>query len=331
MASEVGNSIDPETDAARPEVVRADPGVAGTVEAVDSAKSDNLITPDAQYANLLTVYNSRSDIRSPGRLLGEIVSGFYEGRELSWRLFLRNLRGLYRQTLLGLFWAFLPPIANTAMWIFLKSTGAFRMEGTNVDAIVYILTGMILWEGFIDAFQMPMGVLNKNKNMLSRLNFPREALLAVGLGEVVFNLAIRLLLLIPAFWWFQVGLQSTLGLAPFAILGLVLFGMALGLLVMPVGTLYQDVGQFISMSLPFWMIITPIIYVPWTDYPGSLLNWVNPAAPLLILGRDLLLVGWDSPHLIMGWVFLTVTIPLLLLGLVVYRVSLPVLIERMQA
>lgn len=331
MASEVGNSTDKETDAGRPDDVRAESGIVVDAQPDDSSTPDNLITPDEQYANAITVYNSRSEIRSPGRLCGGIVRGFYEGRELSWRLFLRNLRGLYRQTLLGLFWAFLPPIANTAMWIFLKSTGAFRMEGTNVDAVVYILTGMILWEGFIDAFQMPMNVLNKNKNMLSRLNFPRESLLAVGLGEVMFNLAIRLLLLIPAFWWFNVELQWTVALAPIAIFGIVLFGMALGLLIMPVGTLYQDVGQFINLAMPFWMIVTPIVYVPWTTYPGNLLNWVNPAAPMLIMGRDLLLVGSDSPHLMIGWVFLAAVVPLLLLGLVVYRVSLPVLIERMQA
>ena len=330
MASEVGNSTDQDTDAGQLEGVRAEPNLTSG-QPDDSSGMRNLITPDEKYANTITVYNSRSEIRSPGKLFHGIVRDFYEGRELSWRLFLRNLRSLYRQTLLGLFWAFLPPVANTAMWIFLKSAGAFKMEGTNVDATVYILTGMILWQAFIDAFQMPMNVLNKNKNMLSRLNFPRESLLAVGLGEVLFNLAIRLLLLIPAFWWFEVGLPETLALAPIAIFGIVFFGMALGLLIMPVGTLYLDVGRFISMAMPFWMIITPIIYVPWTTYPGNLLNWVNPAAPLLIMGRDLLLVGSSSPHLMLGWVFLAATVPLLLLGLVVYRVSLPVLIERMQA
>lgn len=328
MASEIGNSMDPETDGIRSDVDRA-PSVSAL--SGDASNSATPTTPDERYADTITVYNSQSEIRSPGRLFGEIVGGIYEGRELSWRLFLRNLRGLYRQTLLGLFWAFLPPIANTAMWIFLKKTGAFRIEGTHVDPIVYILTGMILWEGFIDALQMPMNALNKNKNMLSRLSFPRESLLMVGLGEVLFNLVIRLLLLIPAFWIFHVELHWSLTIAPIVILGLVLFGMALGLLIMPAGTLYQDVGHFISLALPFWMIVTPIIYVPWTDYPGNLLNWVNPAAPLMIMGRDMLLVGWDSPHLIMGCVFLAATVPLLLLGLVVYRVSLPVLIERMQA
>lgn len=331
MTSEVGNSIENDTDPDRQEDSRAESETEASGRLGDESENCELITPDEKFANKITVYNSRSEIRTPGRLMADIFAGFMEGRELSWRLFLRNLRGLYRQTLLGLFWAFLPPIANTAMWIFLKNAGAFKMEGTNVDATVYILTGMILWQAFIDAFQMPMGALNKNKNMLTRLRFPRESLLAVGLTEVMFNLAIRLLLLIPAFWWFGVELHWTLALAPIAILGLTLFGMALGLLIMPVGMLYQDVDRFISMAMPFWMIVTPIIYVPWTTYPGNLLNWVNPAAPLLIMGRDLLLVGSSSPHLAIGIVLLVLTIPLLLIGLVVYRVSLPVLIERMQA
>ena len=138
-------------------------------------------------------------------------------------------------------------------------------------------------------------------------------------------------MLIPAFIIFGVPVQTSIWLAPVSVLMMVLFGIALGLIIMPVGALYQDVGRLISMAIPFWMIITPIIYVPWLEYPGNLLNWVNPAAPLLIASRDLLLVGYDSPHLTIGLIFASVTLPLLLLGLVIYRVSLPVLIERMQA
>lgn len=278
----------------------------------------------------LTVYSPQAAIRQPLKLFGDIADGFIRGRELAWRLFVRNLRGMYRQTLLGLFWAFLPPIANTAIWIFLKSQNVFSMGDTGVDATVYILTGMILWQAFIDAFQAPMRLLNTNRNMISKLNFPRESLLMVAFGEVLFNLAIRILLLIPAFIWFGVSVNlATLAAIP-AIACLVLLGLAMGLLIMPIGSLYQDVGRFITMFVPFWMIITPIIYVPSTSYPGTLLNWVNPASPLLIFSRDLLLTG-TSQHLTLGLLFAAIAIPLALLGLVVYRVSLPHLIERMPA
>ena len=289
-----------------------------------STRSENPNTADT------IVYSSRSEICNPGKLIRDIFAGFMDGREIAWRLFLRNLRGMYRQTLLGLFWAFLPPIANTAMWIFLKNqvAGDFGPQGVNYT--VYILTGMILWQAFLDAFQMPMNKLRSNKNMLSKISFPRESLLLVGVGEVLFNLAIRLLLLIPTFLYFQVTVHPSLLLAPFAILGLVFVGLGMGLLLTPVGSLYQDVGRFLTMILPFWMILTPIIYAPATEGPGTLLNWVNPASPLLILSRDLLIVG-TSPHGTTGLLFGVAAVLVTLIGLVVYRISLPVLIERMQA
>ena len=84
------------------------------------------------------------------------------------------------------------------------------------------------------------------------------------------------------------------------------------------------------MSTSRRMITTPIIYPPLETFPGSLLNWANPASPLLILSRDWLLLG-TTEHLATGLVFGLVAVPIVLLGLVVYRVSIPVLVERMSA
>jgi len=65
-------------------------------------------------------YSAESEISNPINLIRGMLRDFSAGRELAGRLFVRNLRGLYRQTLLGLFWAFLPPIVNTAFWVFLR-------------------------------------------------------------------------------------------------------------------------------------------------------------------------------------------------------------------
>ena len=292
----------------------------------DAPKSLPPIDPDAPQV----VYTSTSDIRNPLKLFTQIFHGFRDGRELASRIFVRNLNGLYRQTALGLFWAFLPPLANTAIWIFLKSQNVFEMGDTGVDSTVYILTGMILWQAFIDAFQAPASLVNSNKNMVSKLNFPREALLLVGFSEVLFNIAVRLVLLIPAFILFQVPVSWGILLAPFTIVAMVIFAMSLGLMLLPLGSLYKDVGRFISMVVPFWMIITPIIYVPAETFPGTLLNWVNPASPLILVSRDLLLMG-DTTHATIGIVFALLSIPLSLIGLIIYRISLPILIERMAA
>ena len=70
-------------------------------------------------------YSAESEISNPINLIRGMLRDFSAGRELAGRLFVRNLRGLYRQTLLGLFWAFLPPIVNTAFWVFLREADVF--------------------------------------------------------------------------------------------------------------------------------------------------------------------------------------------------------------
>lgn len=293
---------------------------------IDKPESPSIDLSDAPE----TVYSSKSEICDPIALAKNIYRDMMNGRELAWRLFVRNIRGLYRQTFLGLFWAFLPPIANTAFWIFLSNANVFSTKELPVDPKVYILTSMIFWQAFIDAFQMPLNMLNKNKNMISKLNFPRESLLMVGIGEVIFDLLIRLLLLIPAFLLFGVGLSPSLLLVPFVVLALILVGAGLGLLLLPIGSLYQDVGRFIGIALPFWMILTPVIYAPRSDFPYSILNWLNPASPLLIVARDWTLMGTTSFGTI-GWIYGLAALPLFLLGVIIYRISIPVLVERMNA
>ncbi|MFK7766537.1 MAG: ABC transporter permease [Mariniblastus sp.] len=294
-----------------------------------SVEDEREILP-LQTSDKVTVYSAVSEVRDPIRLIKNIFGDFWDGRELAWRLFLRNIRGLYRQTLLGLFWAFLPPIANTAIWIVLRIVTNFDSGDTGVHMAVYTLTGMILWQSFIESFQMPSNALAKNRNMIAKLNFPRESLLLVGMGEVIFDLMIRMLLLIPAFLYFEVPFHATLLVAPFAVLALIVFGAGLGLLVMPFGSLYQDVGRFIGMVLPFWMIMTPVVYAPRTEGPGALLNWLNPASPLLLLSRDLILLG-ETSFLTNGLIFAGIAVPIAILGLLVYRISIPVLVERMTA
>ncbi len=275
-----------------------------------------------------TVYNSEPEISRPLQLLKNVFQSAWEGRELAWRLFLRNLRGMYRQTALGLLWIFLPPLANTAIWVFLRAQRVLEFDfPAGVHPTVYILTGMILWQAFIDAFQMPLNALNQNRSMVSKLNFPREALLAEGLGEVLFNTLVRLLLLVPALLIYGAAWSPLALLAPLVAILMVLFATGLGLLILPIGSLYQDVSRFLSVGLPFWMILTPIIYAAPETFPGNLLNWLNPASPLLMCSRDLLLLGSCGNPAALWYGLLA--IPLFLLGLVVYRLSLPALIERM--
>lgn len=182
------------------------------------------------------------------------------GRELAWRLFIRDLSAYYRQTYLGYVWAVLPPLVTSMTFIFLQSQGITKMEGTGIPFAAFAMMGTLIWQTFVDALGSPLASVNSAKPMLAKINFPREAILMAGMYMVVFNLLIRVVLMagVMAVWGISPGVSVVL--FPLALVGLLLFGFALGIWLVPIGTLYGDVGRGINMIAQFWMLLTPVIY-----------------------------------------------------------------------
>ena len=68
------------------------------------------------------------------------------------------------------------------------------------------------------------------------------------------------------FFVFQIVPPWTIVLLPIPILCLYLLGTAIGLLLLPIGALYQDIGRGIGLVLRFAMYMTPVVFpVPKED------------------------------------------------------------------
>lgn len=62
------------------------------------------------------IYTSESSVAKPRKLLAEIFAGFKKGKFLGWRLFIRNINALYRQSIPRFVWAFFTPLATGLVW-----------------------------------------------------------------------------------------------------------------------------------------------------------------------------------------------------------------------
>lgn len=146
----------------------------------------------------------------------------------------------------------------------------------------------------------------------------------------MFNLLIKGIVLAAIFLIFQLQPTPGLLLAPFAILMLLLFGICVGLLLTPIGMLYTDVASSLPIIVQFLFFATPVVYPPLESYPFSLLAILNPVSPLLIAGRDLITKGTMTntiPFLIVSGL----TLIFLFVAWVIYRIALPIIIERMSS
>jgi lipopolysaccharide transport system permease protein len=78
------------------------------------------------------------------------------------------------------------------------------------------------------------------------------------------------------------------------------------------------------------MFLTPVIYPAAISSPGSTLIWLNPVSPVLDTTRAWLLSG--EPHYLPGFFMVSgATLLGLLAGWLLYRLALPILIERVSA
>jgi lipopolysaccharide transport system permease protein len=280
--------------------------------------------------DIVTVYTPDSSLRDPGRLLGEMFRDLWAGRELAWRLAVRDISAQYRQTALGLVWAFILPLANAAVWLFLNASGIVRMGETELSYSVYVFTGTMLWAIFMEAANAPLQQTTAAKPMLAKINFPREALIVSGIYQTLFNAAIKIAVLLPAIIVLGVSPDWSLLLFPLALASLILAGTALGLLLTPVGLLYTDIGKSFPLVMQFLMYLSPVVFAMPTSGWAATVFQINPLTPLILTARDWL-TGMTVEFISYFLAVNCALVVLLFAMWIVFRAAMPILIERMSA
>lgn len=276
------------------------------------------------------VYTSDSQIRSPRLLLKSMLWDLNASRELAWRLFVRDLSAQYRQSLLGVIWAFVPPIVTGVIFIFLQSRNIVNFGETEIPYPVYVLVSVLLWQIFTESLNGPLKSVTVSKPLLVKINFPREALIVSSFYMVVFNLLIKAVILGVIFLVFRISLTWGVALAVFPVFLLIFLGFGIGLLITPLGVLYNDVATSLPVATQLFFFVTPVVYPPPDTFPLSLIVILNPVSPLLIAARDLITTGKIN-NLLAMLVISGLTFVLLLASWVVYRIALPIIIERISA
>ena len=263
-------------------------------------------------------------------MLANMLRDLIAGRELAWQLALRDIRAQYRQTALGLLWAFILPLAHTVTWIFLSGSGIVTVKETALPYPVYVFSGTMIWAIFMDAVSAPLQQTIAAKQMLAKINFPREALVVSGIYQTLFNGAIKIALLLAGLVFMGIQPGWSLIWLPLGILSLILAGTAIGLLLTPVGMLYTDIGKSLPLLMQFLMYMTPVVFpMPSSGWAAAVFK-INPLTPLVLCTRDWLT---SFPPHYLGYFLIVnaVVIAVLLLVWMVYRIAMPILIERMSA
>ncbi len=275
-------------------------------------------------------YTPESLLRHPRQLFRQMWYDLLAARELAWRLMVRDISAKYRQSVLGIAWAFIPPIAMAVGFTLASEANIVNVGKTDFPYPAYVMFSTALWQTFVESLNGPVEAVTKAKPMLARVNFPREAVILAKVGEVFFNFMIKLLLIVGLFIWYRISVSWTLVIAPVALIHLIMLGTLVGTLLSPLGVLYQDVSKGLTMVTGFWLFLTPVVYsVPESGLFGFFVQ-LNPVTPLLVTTRELATTGVISEP-VSFWVVSILTWIGLLLTWIAFRIALPYVIERVSS
>lgn len=263
-----------------------------------------------------------------GKMLTDCFSDIRKSLFLAKQLAKRDIKAAYRQSFLGIAWLFITPIFTSLVWIVLSASGTVKLSDTGIPYPLYVFSGTLIWSIITEAINTPMQVTNAARGMLSKINFPKEGLLLSGIYKLLFNSLVKILLLLIFVLIFNVGFHLSILVLPLVLLGAVLFGTTIGLFITPIGLLYHDIKKIISIGLQFLMYVTPVVYaIPKEGIMKTVMEF-NPMSAIVLTVRDVI-VGTSPSYLIYFLGVIACCIPLLLIGLLFYRFSIPIIVERL--
>jgi lipopolysaccharide transport system permease protein len=247
------------------------------------------------------------------------VREWWQYRELFWFLAWRDIKVKYKQTLLGIGWAILQPLALMILfslfwkWVIHIDTG--------VPYPVFVYSGLVLWGLFASGVANASNSMIDQANVIKKVYFPRIIVPAAAILVSLLDFFITLFLYLALLIFYDVRVRIPIFLMFSAICLLIVFISTLGcgLFFAAVNMRYRDVRHAIPFLLQILFFATPVIFplsVVKSETLAFLLS-LNPMAAAIHLARAAIsieAINWQCALTGLASSFL-----LFLIGLVVFN------------
>ena len=241
----------------------------------------------------------------------------FHSRDLLNTLVMRDIRVRYKQTVLGVGWAVLQPLASVIVFTLIFSNFP-GVKPPDVPYPLFLLAGLIPWTFFMNSVTGAGTSLMAQQHLITKIYFPRVYVPASTIGTHLVDMAVGLSLfaiLMPYFHYYP---SINLIFLPLVVLLTFAAACGLGLIFASVTVLYRDLRFVIPYMMSLLMYASPIFYTPTIlSRKKQLIIAANPVTGIVtayrwcILGSPL-----DVPALLIS---LVATIFVLIFGLFFFR------------
>lgn len=235
----------------------------------------------------------------------------------------RDLKNVYKQTVLGPLWIVINPFLST--FVFTVIFGIIANISTDgIPQFLFYMSGNILWSFFSSCFNRASSTFLSNARIFGKVYFPRFVMPLSGIiyNSITFLVQFVMFVILVAVYALtgaNVHPNLIVLALPILLIHIAFLGTGTGLIISSLTTKYRDLNVLVSFGLTLWMYLTPVVY-PVSQIPESFrfIMLLNPVAPIMETFRYAFL-GSGS----FEWLFLlistAVTAVLLILGMIVFN------------
>jgi lipopolysaccharide transport system permease protein len=187
--------------------------------------------------------------------LGEL----FRFRELFLTLVSRDFKVRYKQTVIGILWAVLQPLATMIVFSFFFGKIA-KIPSEGIPYPIFSFAGLIIWTYFSLSITSASNSIVGNGGLISKVYFPRPIipLASTMVGLIDYLISVFILFGLMLYY----GFTPTVNIIflPFLMFFVWLLATGVGFWFSATNVIYRDVKFLIGFIMQLWIYATPVIY-----------------------------------------------------------------------
>jgi lipopolysaccharide transport system permease protein len=180
-------------------------------------------------------------------------------RELLYFLVWSDLKVRYKQTVLGVAWAVLQPLA--VMVVFAVVFGlVVRVPTGEIPYPVFAYSGLVVWTYFASALNRASHSMLEQRSVITKVYFPRMIVPIAPVVAGLVDLAAAFVVLVAMVGFYGFTPTTAVWTLPLFTLLAVMTALSVSLWLSALMAQYRDVRLLLPVIIQLWFFATPIIY-----------------------------------------------------------------------
>jgi lipopolysaccharide transport system permease protein len=195
---------------------------------------------------------------SIGAAFGQLAN-LWRYRDLLVTLTGHRINVRYKQSVLGIAWAVVQPLALMLIYTVIFSNIA-RMPSEGAPYAIFAYAALLPWTAFATALGSATTALTSHSGLITKVYFPREILPITYIVAALVDFAIAAVVLAGLLVYYRIPLGANALYVLPIVVTMMLFTLVVSLFLSALQARFRDVGVGLPLLIQIWMFATPIIY-----------------------------------------------------------------------